>query len=212
MQSWQHVCKLHVHNHSLFGLDTWLNLLLMWLKIRAVPENLVSWGRQMLNSHSESIQNLESLKLAGFKSTAPELVVTRIWKLRLQQNKKKIKKATAKYIRQASRTGTSECISLSPRFLLYQWLPSAFWREIQAKPSPVSTRSSSDKGRADCEKDLQRCTRTELALDLTGTNGLESPTTNKALDWSLKMCYWISALPTTPGKSLCWSYPAPFQV
>lgn len=143
----------------------------------------------MLNSHSESIQDLESLKSAGFKSTEPKLVVTRTCKLHLQQNKRKTEKVMAKYIRQTSKTGTSECISLSPRFLLYQWLPSAFWREIQAKPSPVSTRSSSGKGGVDYEKGLQRCTRTEVALDLTSTRGLKSPTTNKALDWSLNMYY-----------------------
>lgn len=105
------------------------------------------------------------------------------------EQEKKSKKVTAKYIRQASRTGTSECISLSPMFLSYQQLPSAFWREIQAKPSPVSTRSSSDKGGVDCEKGLQRCTKTELALGLTSTNGLKSLTANKALDWSLNMYY-----------------------
>lgn len=131
----------------------------------------------------------ESLKSAGFKSTAPKLVATRTCKLGLQQNKEKSKKVMAKYIRQASRTGTSECISLSPRYLLHQWLPSAFWREIQAKPSPVSTRSSSDRGGVDCEKALQRCTRTELALGLRSTCGLKSPTANKALDWSLNMYY-----------------------
>lgn len=140
----------------------------------------------MLNSHSEPIQNLESLKSAGFKSTAP--TVTRTCKLGLQQ-KKKSKRVVAKYIRQASRIGTSECISLSPRFLLYQWLPPAFWREMQAEPSPVSTRSSSGRGGIDCEKGILRSARTEPALDLTSTNGLKSPTTNKALVWSLTKYY-----------------------
>lgn len=174
----------------------------MWLKIRTVPENLVSWSRQMLNSLSEPIQNFDSLKSAGFKSTAPKLVVTRTCKLHLQQNKKKKKKA--KYIRRVSGIGTSECISLSPRFLLYQWLPSAFWREIQ-EPSPVSTRSSSDKKRSRLWKKSSEVYQDWVALDLSSINGLKSPTTNKALDWSLNMYYWISALPTTPGKSLCWS-------
>lgn len=163
----------------------------------------------MLNSHSEPIQNLESLKSAGFKSTAP--TVTRTCKLGLQQ-KKKSKRVVAKYIRQASRIGTSECISLSPRFLLYQWLPPAFWREMQAEPSPVSTRSSSGRGGIDCEKGILRSARTEPALDLTSTNGLKSPTTNKALDWSLTKYYWITLVPTISGKSLCLSYSPLFQV
>lgn len=92
MQIWQHICKLHIDEHSFSGLYTWWNLLLLWLKVRTVWENCMSpevarclvlipiqyriwtpWNQQVS------------------KSTKPKLV-TRTWKLHLQLNKKRPKK------------------------------------------------------------------------------------------------------------------------
>lgn len=113
----------------------------------------------MLNSLSEPIQNFDSLKSAGFKSTAPKLVVTRTCKLHLQQNKKKKKRLN-------TLDGYLELAHLNA-FHCHQGfcytsgchLPSGekYKQNLLLCPQGAAL----TKRGVDCEKSLQKYTRTE---------------------------------------------------
>lgn len=70
----------------------------------------------MFSSHSDSIQNLDTLKSAGFQVHQAKTSHQNL-KAAPSAKQEKTKKVMTKW-RQAFRTGTPGCISLSPRFLL----------------------------------------------------------------------------------------------
>lgn len=155
-----------------------------WLKIRTVPENHMCpevGRRSVLILIQYRIWTPWNQQVS--KSTKPKLVVTRIWKLHLQQHKKRAKRLWLNGDRHLA-LAHLDAFHCRGGFCYNTGCHLSFGEKCkQSLPTAaLPMRSSSVEGGVDYKKSPQRSSRTWGGSGPHKHHWIKSPTTSKSLD------------------------------